>query len=469
MVIFDDPHAARPMMSVAEAVARALVSEFSLQVVKEDAAFICGVQAHLDITRQPSLEESELELIFHVVDEAAIGGTASNHRAGIAIARLRKQGLLERADARGMASYGSYTLSTLANKIRDELFERESLTRRSLQVMMKRVIGDLATVLHAAQSRGGLHNWESEVIDPLRYLVAEVIRAIGHRQKGLETEQREIRATIEKLLKSDDWKHSVQMCHSLLDSTGSTLEELHTILLQEMGSAQNLLSEIGDAAEHQGQDAAFDMVLRLQLQIDSIATWSKTFHATWSEYYTKAHEFIRFAIRIDPNRKLSQRLRESIKNYADQPWMLRTLQAPRFRHLREHDDPPANRALVRVSVRPHREAEDYSAQRQQLEQSMLAALEQELRRAGTVVLSVFLQPYLETLDDDDLYFAVGLLHSWLMRNTKLLPLREHDWTPLRCTVEIQEICAHVLLTTAAGALSTNQGNTNQEKTNQGVI
>ncbi len=104
-------------------------------------------------THQPSLEECELELIFHIVDEAAIGSAASTHRAGMAISRLRKQGLLERADARGLASYGSYTLSTLANKIRDELFEREFLTGRSLRVMMKRVIGDLATVLRTEQDR----------------------------------------------------------------------------------------------------------------------------------------------------------------------------------------------------------------------------------------------------------------------------------------------------------------------------
>lgn len=444
-------------MTVAEAVARALVSEFSLQVSKEDAAFICGIQAHLDITRQPSLEESELELIFHIVDEAAIGdGASSAHSAGMAIQRLRKQGLLERSDARGMASYGCYTLSTLANKIRDELFERESLTRRSLQVMMKRVIGDLATILHAARKGGDFRHWESEVIDPLRYLVAEVIRTIGHRQRGLESEQRDIRADILALLKSDDWKRSVQLCHTLLDSTGSTLEELHTILLQEMGSAQNLLSEIGDAAERQHQDVAFDMVLRLQLQIDSIATWSKTFHATWSEYYTKAQEFIRFAIRVDPNRKLSQRLRESIKHYPGQPWMIQALLTPRFRHLREHDELPAARELARVCVRPHREAEDYSVHREQMEQSMLVAVEQELQRTGTIVLSVFLQQYLEAFDDDDLYFAIGLLHSWLMRNTALLPLREHDWITLRGTVQIQDIFAHLLPVTVAGALQVNQ-------------
>lgn len=427
-------------MSVAEAVAKVLVSDFSLQVSKEDAAFICGIHAHLDITRQPSLEEDELELIFHTVAEASIGdGVSYRQRAGMAIQRLRKQGLLERADARGMASFGSYTLSTLAIKLRDDIFEREALTRRSLQVMMKRVIGDLATIRHAAEHGGDKAYWEERVIDQLRFLVAEVIRAIGHRQKGLEADQLEIRRKIHVLLKSDNWRESIQLCDDLLESTGNTLEELHKILLEEMGAAQNLLTEIGDVAERRDQTEAFDMVQRLQEQIGSISAWSHNFQSTWSEYYTKAHEFIRFNLRIDPNRKLAQRLRESVKQYARQPWAIQAPAGQKFRYLREDAYAPARKTLARVNVKPRREAEDVAEEKENLKRRMIDAIKQVLQQEGRVVLSEFLQPYIHTFNDDDLFLVVGTLHGWLMSNVDVMPKRESAWIDLRDGIEIQDV------------------------------
>jgi chromosome partition protein MukF len=442
MVEEPDTENAGAPLNVADTVAKVLVSEFSLQVSTIDAAFLCGIHARMELARQPSLEEEELESIFVAVTEASISdGQALPQRAVMAIQRLRKQGLLERADARGVAGLGMYTLSSLGTKLRDEIFERETLTRRSLRVMMKRVIADLSMILRDAQKSAPGPHWLDNVVDPLRHLVQEVIRSIARRQKGLEAEQGEIRKQIHALLKSDNWKDSIDICNRLLQTTGNTLEELHKILMEEMGAAQNLLTEIGMAAQQQDQTEAYDMSERLQNQIDAINTWSNNFRATWSDYYTKTHEFIRFSIRVDPNRKLSQRLRQSLKDYRQQPWYLRLPAGDKYRHLRDEDDLPTSKLLSRVSVKPQREATDVTEEREALHRALIAAASEQLQRDGALQLSSFLQPYLPTLDDDELFMAIGTLQAWLLRHADPVPKREADWVTLRGAIELQEVRA----------------------------
>jgi chromosome partition protein MukF len=438
----DDETAPVGQLTVSETIAKVLVSKFSIDISTRDAAFVCGIYAHMNIARQASLEEEELDRIYHAVAEAAIDdGIGIAQRSAAAISRLRKQGLLERADSKGMAAYGTYTLSTLAIKLRDDIFEREALTKRSLRILMKRVIADLAVIRDDARRGGNKDHWDENVTLKMRYLVSDVLRGIIQRQKGLEAEQAEIRVRILALLRSDNWKETNLVCNELLDRTSSTLEELHTILLEEMGAAQNLLIEIADIATSKNNEHACAQANQLQDQIDSIGLWSENFRKTWSAYYAKIHEYIRFMLKFDPNRQIMTRLRESLKGYSDGPWHLVTAAAERMAILREDMEPPTARVLAKIKVKTQKEAEDTVSQLEAMRDQLVADAIAWLDQHGKLVLSDFLTRYFGQVDDDELFMMAGFMQAWLMGHETLSPRRSDQWIALRNDLEIQDVVA----------------------------
>lgn len=438
----DDETAPVGQLTVSETIAKVLVSKFSIDISTRDAAFVCGIYAHMNISRQASLEEEELDRIYHAVAEAAIDdGIGIVQRSAAAISRLRKQGLLERADSKGMAAYGTYTLSTLAIKLRDDIFEREALTKRSLRILMKRVIADLAVIRDDARLGGNKDHWDENVTLKMRYLVSDVLRGIIQRQKGLEAEQAEIRVRILTLLRSDNWKETNFVCNELLDRTSSTLEELHTILLEEMGAAQNLLIEIADIATRKNKEHAYAQANQLQDQIDSIGLWSENFKKTWSTYYAKIHEYIRFMLKFDPNRQIMTRLRESLKEYSDGPWHLVTAAAERMAILRDDMEPPTVRVLAKIKVRTQKEAKDTVSQVEALREQLVADAIAWLDQHGKLVLSDFLARYFDQVDDDQLFMMAGFMQAWLIGHETLSPRRSDKWIALRNDLEIQDVVA----------------------------
>ena len=438
----DDETAPVGQLTVSETIAKVLVSKFSIDISTRDAAFVCGMYAHMNICRQASLEEEELDRIYHAVAEAAIDdGIGIVQRSAAAISRLRKQGLLERADSKGMAAYGTYTLSTLAIKLRDDIFEREALTKRSLRILMKRVIADLAVIRDDARCGGNKDHWDENVTLKMRYLVSDVLRGIIQRQKGLEAEQAEMRVRILALLRSDNWKETNLVCNELLDRTSSTLEELHTILLEEMGAAQNLLIEIADIATSKNKEHAYAQANQLQDQIDSIGLWSENFRKTWSAYYAKIHEYIRFMLKFDPNRQIMTRLRESLKGYSDGPWHLLTAATERMAILREDMEPPTARVLAKIKVKTQKEAEDTVSQVEAMRDRLVADATAWLDQHGKLVLSDFLTRYFGQVDDDQLFMMAGFMQAWLMGHETLSPRRSDHWIALRNDLEIQDVVA----------------------------
>lgn len=438
----DDNTASAGQLTVSETIAKVLVSKFSIDISTQDAAFVCGIHAHMNISRQASLEEEELDRIYHAVAEAAIDdGIGVVQRSTAAISRLRKQGLLERADSKGMAAYGTYTLSTLAIKLRDDIFEREALTKRSLRILIKRVIADLAGIRDDARAGGNNNHWDENVTLKMRYLVSDVLRGIIQRQKGLEAEQAEIRTHILALLRSDNWKETNAVCDELLDRTSSTLEELHTILLEEMGAAQNLLIEIADIAASKNKEHAYAQANQLQDQIDSISIWSANFKKTWSAYYAKIHEYIRFMLKFDPNRQIMSRLRESLKEYSGQPWHFVTAAAEPMAMMREDMEPPAIRTLARIKIKPQEEAKDTSAKAEAMREQLLSDAKACLDAHGSLVLSDFLARYFDQVDDDELFVITGFMQAWLIEHETPRPRRSDTWIVLRNDIEMQDVVA----------------------------
>jgi chromosome condensin MukBEF complex kleisin-like MukF subunit len=435
-------------MSVSEAIAKVLMSDFSLDVSRADAAFVCGIHAHMGITRQPALEVEELERIFEMVAEASLAATGEAGgppRAQAAIQRLKKQGLLERVDAKGLASFGQYTLSSLALKLRDDIFEREALNRRSLRILLKRIIADLSPISVAARKGGDQTHWNEQVVDGLRYLVADVVRSIIARQKGLDAEQTEIRKKIGELLKMDSFKESTRICEELLDTTSNTLEELHKILMEEMGAVLALLNDIVDSAYRHQQSEAANEASSLQQHVESISTWSENFQKVWAEYYSRVQNYIRFNLQVDPNRKLVQRLRDSIKKYDRFPWTFKVFAKEPLWIFNEDSELPHGRRLAKITVKEKKQTPDANGDIAELKKQVVFVARRELETRGRLVLTEFIEPYTQSLEDDELFTVVGTLHWWLMRYAVLTPKDSTEWVNVRGSIDIQDIIATGLL------------------------
>jgi chromosome condensin MukBEF complex kleisin-like MukF subunit len=163
--------------------------------------------------------------------------------------------------------------------------------------------------------------------------VADLVAGIERRQRGLDAQQEEVQAEIAKLL-SADWFSAVDRCQSLLDATTSTLRELNEILLRDTHHFVALLQEIQALATATENTDAEATVQRVIEHVDRIAAWGGARQRAWSEYYQYVHRYLRDVVRLDPDRALSQRLRDQLAGWPRRPFHLVTAHAPSIRLLR---------------------------------------------------------------------------------------------------------------------------------------
>jgi hypothetical protein len=159
------------------------------------------------------------------------------------------------------------------------------------------------------------------------------VSGIERRQRGLDAQQEEVQAEIAKLL-SADWFSAVDRCQALLDATTSTLRELNEILLRDTHHFIVLLQEIQTlalAAESADAEATAQRVIE---HVDRIAAWGATRQRTWSDYYQYVHRYLRDVVRLDPDRALSQRLRDQLASWPSRPFHLVVAHAASIRLLR---------------------------------------------------------------------------------------------------------------------------------------
>ncbi|WP_204305053.1 hypothetical protein, partial [Stenotrophomonas maltophilia] len=56
--------------------------------------------------------------------------------------------------------------------------------------------------------------------------------------------------------------------------------------------------------------------------VDRIGAWGGARQKAWSEYYQYVHRYLRDVVRLDPDRALSQRLRDQIAEWGNRPFHL---------------------------------------------------------------------------------------------------------------------------------------------------
>lgn len=409
--------------------------QINLDLKTVDLCFLAGLYLRADRAALASFEEDVLVDMFEqICDVVDPGAENPRKRATHAIQRLREQRMLARVDGAGIARAGEYALTRLAAAVVEYFLADEALTRESLTLLTGTLRAQLAEVLAAAKRADTDEAWRQSVVGPLRVTVGDLVQGIERRQRGLDSQQEEVQAEIAKLLQAD-WFGAVERCQSLLDTTTTTLRELNEVLLRDTHHFVALLQDIQTLAGNAGNTDAEETVQRVIEHVDRIAAWGAARQRAWSDYYQYVHRYLRDVVRLDPDRALSQRLRDQVAGWTARPFFTLVAHAPSIRLLRPLEARVDRPAVTRP--RADREAPPSVV----APEDALAALEALVRSAlaaGAVELADVTVRVLPALPPEIHYAATGRIADALARITRVRSERERPWRPVLGRLEIED-------------------------------
>jgi len=300
-----------------------------------------------------SLSEDDLvDLYLQVCELIEPDAVNPRKRATHAIQHLRDNRMIRRVDGAGLVRAGDYTLTRLATAIVDFFIEDETLTRESLVVLTRALTSQLGEVVANARAATTEEQWRAGVVDPLRVTVSDLVCGIERRQRGMDAQQEDVRERIGTLLERD-WFAAVGDCEQLLDDSSTTLRELGEILLRDTAQLQAVLQDIEQLAADAAAGEAEAQAQRVQEQLDRVTAWGGDRQRAWSDYYQFVQRYLRGIVRLDPERAVSQRLRDQLAGWLDHPFSFIVASEPSIRLLRD-DEVQVDHAPV---IRAHADRE----------------------------------------------------------------------------------------------------------------
>ena len=400
-----------------------------------DLCFLAGLYLRADRASLASFEEDVLiDMFEQVCDMVDPGAERPRKRATHAIQRLRDQRMLARVDGAGIFRSGEYTLTRLAAAVVEYFLEDEALTRESLTLLTGTLGAQLAEILGAAKRIDTEDAWLKRVVAPLRITVGDLVGGIERRQRGLDSQQEEVQAEISRLLQAD-WFGAVERCQSLLDTTTDTLRELNEVLLRDTHHFLALLQEIQALASESGQAESESAVQRVIEHVDRIAAWGGARQRAWSNYYQYTHGYLRDVVRLDPDRALSQRLRNQVANWPSTPFHLLVAATPSIRLLRPIES-LAERPAV-SSPRTDREASPDLVDPEDTGLDIEILVEGALD-AGARSLAEITERVLPNFPADLRYVVTGRVADVLARVTRTRRDYERPWRTVAPNLELED-------------------------------
>jgi chromosome partition protein MukF len=408
----------------------------NLDLKTVDLCFLAALYLRADRAALASFEEAQLvDLFEQVLEVVEAGADSPRKRATHSIQRLREQRMLARVDGAGLVKAGEYTLTRLAAAVVDYFLADEALTRESLTLLTGTLRAQLAEILSAAKAAADDgESWRQRVIAPLRVTVADLIQGIERRQRGLDAQQEAVQTEIAALLQAD-WFGAVDRCQALLDTTTTTLKELNEVLLRDTHHFVALLQDIQTTAAVAGNAEAEQVAQRVIEQVDRIAAWGEGRQRSWSGYYQYVHRYLRDVVRLDPDRALSQRLRDQISGWPQAQFFTAVATAAPIRLLR----PLEARVDRPVVMRPRAEREvELSFV---VPSDLFADLEQRIQAAvagGATDLATITAYVLADLPLHTHYPAAGRVAEVVARTLPLSTARERPWRAVGAALEIED-------------------------------
>lgn len=406
-----------------------------LRLSTTDLCFLVALRARGEAAALASFEDELLFDVFEQVCDVTDPGASNRRRlATEAIERLRQQRLLARVDGAGLVRAGEYAMTRLAAAIVDFFAAEETLTRESLLLLTTTLMSQLSAVLAAARRAGDENAWRGEVVDPLRVTVTDLVGGIERRQRGMDAQQEEIQRRVGELLRHD-WFDAIDACERLLDDTAATLQELNLVLMRETGHMLGLLQEIEEAAATASARESEEAAHRVAEHIERVGAWGGDRQRAWSHYYQYVQRFLRTVVRLDPQRALSQRLRDQLAGWTERPFALVTTTTPPIRVLRELqakvERPPVERPQRPLDEALVVEAPDKTPV--DLEAKVAALLAQGSDRLSAVVSAL-----LPELPDRERFRVVGRIAALVAGATQVRWEDERAWTAVQREFEIED-------------------------------
>ena len=400
-----------------------------------DLCFLAGLYLRADRASLASFEEDILiDMFEQICDVVDPGAERPRTRATHAIQRLRDQRMLARVDGAGIVRAGEYTLTRLAGAVIEYFLADEALTRESLTLLTGTLRAQLAQVLAAAKLADTGEAWRERVVAPLRVTVGDLVGGIERRQRGLDSQQEEVQTEISQLLQAD-WFGAIERCQSLLDTTTNTLRELNAVLLRDTHHFVALLQEIQALASEAEQVESEATVQRVIEHVDRIAAWGGARQRAWSDYYQYVHRYLRDVVRLDPDRALSQRLRNQIANWPSTPFHLLVAAAPSIRLLRSFESQVERPAVTRP--RADRETSPDLVEPENADLNIDTLVERALA-SGARSLAEVTEWVLPEFPAHLHYAVTGRVADVLARTTQTSSVYERPWRTIAPNLELED-------------------------------
>lgn len=324
--------------TIPELVSWAREREFSLNLPTDRLAFLLAIAIYNNERLDGEMLETDLVDIFrHTASAFEQSPDNIATRANNAINELVKQRFLNRFSSEFTEGLAIYRLTPLGVGVSDYYIRQREFSALRLSVQLSIVADEIQRASEAAEEGGDEHHWRRNVFAPLKYSVAEIFDSIDFSQRVMDENQQSIKDEIAELL-TKDWQAAISSCERLLDETSSNLRELQDTLNSAGDKLQAQLLRIQDCVIGQENLYFIDqLIIDLQAKLDRIISWGQQSIDLWIGYDRHVHKFIRTAIDMDKNRVFSQRLRQSIQQYFENPWYLWTAQAERLVDLRDEE------------------------------------------------------------------------------------------------------------------------------------
>ncbi|AKH64589.1 MULTISPECIES: chromosome partition protein MukF [Photorhabdus] len=324
--------------TVPELVSWARKNDFSISLPVERLAFLMAIAVLNSERLDGEMSEGELIDAFREVCKG-FEQTAESVavRANNAINDMVRQKLLNRFTSELADGNAIYRLTPLGISISDYYIRQREFSTLRLSMQLSIVANELHRAAEAAEEGGDEFHWHRNVFAPLKYSVAEIFDSIDMSQRLMDEQQNFVKEDIAALL-NQDWQAAIANCEQLLSETSGTLRELQDTLEAAGDKLQANLLRIQDANMGSGGSELVDkLVFDLQSKLDRIISWGQQAIDLWIGYDRHVHKFIRTAIDMDKNRIFSQRLRQSVQHYFDNPWTLTVANAERLLDMRDEE------------------------------------------------------------------------------------------------------------------------------------
>lgn len=312
--------------------------EFSLSLSSERLAFLLAISIYNNEQTDGELLESDLIDLFRYVSEVFDQSEATlTQRANNAINDLVKQRFLNRFSSEFTEGLAIYRITPLGVGVADYYVRQREFSTLRLSIQLSIVADEIQRASSAAEEGGDERFWRNNVFAPLKYSVAEIFDSIDLSQRMMDENQHQIRERIAELL-SQNWHEAILSCEQLLDETSGNLRELQDTLNAAGDKLQAQLLRIQSCLIGRDDlDFVDQLIVNLQNKLDRIISWGQQAIDLWIGYDRHVHKFIRTAIDMDKNRVFGQRLRQSIQDYFNAPWLLYTAKAESLLDLRDDE------------------------------------------------------------------------------------------------------------------------------------